>query len=162
MQLRVLYLHWVDMQGNNHLVGELRELLKPNEVIYEIEYYDRCVKYLDSNFEYFDRISGCPYQRSLEFKYVNKYPWFIIERTPSPKRPDLKALLKEAGLEYYDRWKYLIWNHGVCNVDRYFVSEHKNDLEFKHPWLHDVSIRIYNKSIRSSLPPSNVFSIRNE
>lgn len=58
MQLRTLYLHWVDLEANNHLVGELREFIEPNKVVYEIEYYKDCVEYLSSNFDYFDRVSG--------------------------------------------------------------------------------------------------------
>lgn len=141
MQLRTLYLHWVDLNANNHLVGELREFIEPNKVIYEIEYYKDCVEYLSSTFPYFDRISGCPYEKRLLFRFINRYPWFILERTPNDKRPDLQTLLNEANLDYYDRWEYLIWNHGVCNIDRYFVSTIKQDMDFKHPWLHDLSIR---------------------
>lgn len=157
MQLRKLYLHWVDMEANNYLVGELREFIEPGKVIYEIEYYKDCVDYLSATFNYFDRISGCPYQKRLVFRYTNRYPWFILERTPNDRRPDLDELLKEANLKYYDRWLYLIWNHGVCNVDRYFVSEIKNDKDYRHQWLHDFSIRgcVSNSNNDNSNNPSN-------
>lgn len=161
MQVRTLYLHWVDMLGCNHLVGEIRELLKPNEFIYEIEYYEDCVKLLSSKFDYFDRVSGCPFEKRLLFRYTNKIPWFILERTPSEKRPDLNKVLSEAGLKYYDRWAYITWSHGVSNIDRYFVSEKEHDVDYKHPWLHDLSIRMYNKSSTDSLKPMNVFLDRN-
>lgn len=65
MQVKVLYIHWVDLSEVNHLVGELRELLSPNEAIYEIEYYKDCVGYLESTYSEFDRISGCPYDKRL-------------------------------------------------------------------------------------------------
>lgn len=136
MQVKVLYIHWVDLSEVNHLVGELRELLSPNEAIYEIEYYKDCVDYLESTYSEFDRISGCPYDKRLIFRYVNRYPWFITERTPNDKRPDLVELLNDVGLSIYDRWEYLKRTHGVCVVDRYFVSDVKNDLNYKHPWLH--------------------------
>lgn len=161
MQLRTLYLHWVDLETNNHLVGELREFIEPNKVVYEIEYYKDCVDYLSSNFDYFDRVSGCPYENRLMFRYTNKYPWFILERTPNDKRSDLASLLKEAKLNYYDRWEYLIWNHGVCNVDRYFVSTIKNDIDFKHPWLHEWSINKYNESKIVNANPSKLDEIKN-
>ena len=151
MQVRVLYIHWVDRKGNNHLVGELRELLDLDEVIYELEYYKDCVDYLSENYEYFDMVSDCPYQKSLLFRYINRLPWFILDRTPSDERLDLSETLAEAGLEYYDRWAYMTWSHGVSDFDRYFVSEIKDDKEFRHPWLHELTVRWYNESKQDKL-----------
>lgn len=157
MQVRTLYLHWVDMEGNNHLAGEIRELLAPGKAIYEIEYYKDCVDYLSENYEHFDRVSGCPYQKRLLFRYTNRFPWFILERTPSERRPDLKQVIAEAGLEYYDRWAFITWSHGVSNIDRYFVSEIKGDKEFRHPWLHELTIQMYNKSKKEKLKSMDSF-----
>lgn len=136
MQVRTLYLHWVDLEEVNHLVGEIREMIDLNTVIYEIEYYKDCIDYLDEHYEEFDRVSGCPYENRLVFRYTNKYPWFITERTPNECRPDLQVLLDSVGMKVYDRWEYLKRTHGVCVVDRYFVSDIKGDLDYRHPWLH--------------------------
>ncbi len=57
----------------------------------------------------FQGIPGINMDLRLEHYYrVNYIPTFIAERTPSEKREDLWELLEEVGLDYYDRFEWLL------------------------------------------------------
>lgn len=140
MQIKTLYIYWVDFKANNYLVGEIRQCLSPEDWYYEIEYYDDCIDYITSKVDYFFGVSGCPHWQRHFARYRKRLPWFILERTPNSKRPDLPRLLQEAGMKYYDRWAYMIWNRGVYLNDRFYVSTRKDDLDFWSDWLHRYSL----------------------
>lgn len=57
----------------------------------------------------FQGIPGIDMELRLEKYYrVNYIPTFISERTPSENREDLWELLESAGLDYYDRFEWLL------------------------------------------------------
>lgn len=57
----------------------------------------------------FQGIPGIDMDLRLERYYrVNYIPTFIAERTPSENREDLWELLESVGLEYYDRFEWLL------------------------------------------------------
>ena len=53
---------------------------------------------------------------------VNMMPYFISERTPSEKREDLWELLEEVGLDYYDRFEWLLRTNMRCGTDNLIVE----------------------------------------
>lgn len=57
----------------------------------------------------FQEIPGIDMDLRLEAYYrVNYIPTFIAERTPSENREDLWEILESVGLDYYDRFEWLI------------------------------------------------------
>lgn len=57
----------------------------------------------------FQGIPGIDLELRLEKYYrVNYIPTFIAERTPSENREDLWELLEKVGLDYYDRFEWLL------------------------------------------------------
>ena len=53
---------------------------------------------------------------------INMMPYFISERTPSEKREDLWELLEEVGLDYYDRFEWLLRTNMRCGTDNLIVE----------------------------------------
>ena len=53
---------------------------------------------------------------------VNMTPYFISERTPSEGREDLWELLDEVGLDYYDRFEWLLRSNMRCGTDNLIVE----------------------------------------
>ena len=121
-----------DKYGRNYNVGE---------IIFE--------KYDDQNFQYIIK----PYWKYLEFipeglfqgipginmdikkdSYyrVNITPSFISMRTPSESREDVIELMESVGLDYYDRFEWLLRSEMKCGDDNLFVVRKvPNDKEIK-------------------------------
>lgn len=112
----------VDRSGNKYAVGRV-----------DLERFD------DQNFQYvftpdwdvidslptsiFQGIHGLDMSLRLERYYrVNMTPYFISERTPSEKREDLWELLEEVGLDYYDRFEWLLRTNMRCGTDNLIVE----------------------------------------
>ena len=53
---------------------------------------------------------------------VNMTPYFISERTPSESREDLWELLEAVGLDYYDRFEWLLRTDMRCGTDNLIVE----------------------------------------
>ena len=71
----------------------------------------------------FQGIHGLDMSMRLERYYrVNMMPYFISERTPSEKREDLWELLEEVGLDYYDRFEWLLRTNMRCGTDNLIVE----------------------------------------
>ena len=104
----------VDRSGNKYAVGRV-----------DLERFD------DQNFQYvftpewsvidtlpssiFQGIPGLDMSMRLERYYrVNMTPYFISERTPSESREDLWELLEAVGLDYYDRFEWLLRTDMRC------------------------------------------------
>lgn len=66
--------------------------------------------------------SGSVISGSLVQYRVNMMPYFISERTPSEKREDLWELLEEVGLDYYDRFEWLLRTNMRCGTDNLIVE----------------------------------------
>ena len=71
----------------------------------------------------FQGIPGLDMSFRLERYYrVNMTPYFISERTPSEGREDLWELLDEVGLDYYDRFEWLLRSNMRCGTDNLIVE----------------------------------------
>lgn len=96
-------------------------------------------RYDDQNFQYifspewsvidslspaiFQGIPGLDMSLRLERYYrVNMTPYFISERTPSEGREDLWELLEDVGLDYYDRFEWLLRSNMRCGTDNLIVE----------------------------------------
>ena len=96
-------------------------------------------RYDDQNFQYvfspewsvidalppdiFQGIPGLDLSLRLEKYYrVNMTPCFISERTPGEGREDLWELLEQVGLDYYDRFEWLIRTDMRAGVDNLIVE----------------------------------------
>ena len=119
-----------DQHGAQYCVGEIS--------------YER---YDDQNFQYvvtpyweqIDRLpiqifSGIPgYDMSIRrdnYYRVNITPNFIQMRTPSESREDLWELLEEVGLDYYDRFEWLLRSAKRCGDDNLIVVRKREKREF--------------------------------
>lgn len=104
-------------------------------------------RYDDQNFQYifspewsvidslpasiFQGIPGLNMSLRLERYYrVNMTPYFISERTPSEGREDLWDLLSEVGLDYYDRFEWLLRTDMRCGTDNLIVERAKASRRF--------------------------------
>lgn len=71
----------------------------------------------------FQGIPGLDMSLRLEQYYrVNMTPYFISERTPGEGREDLWELLEEVGLDYYDRFEWLLRTDMRCGIDNLIVE----------------------------------------
>lgn len=75
----------------------------------------------------FQGIPGLDMSMRLERYYrVNMTPYFISERTPSEGREDLWELLEAVGLDYYDRFEWLLRSNMRCGTDNLIVERAEN------------------------------------
>lgn len=76
----------------------------------------------------FQGIPGITMELRLEKYYrVNMQPVFITERSPSRKREDLWELLESVGLDYYDRFEWLIRTNLTCGNDNLIVERFREE-----------------------------------
>ena len=76
----------------------------------------------------FQGIPGIDMGLRLKSYYrVNYVPVFITERTPSKNREDLWELLEEVGLDYYDRFEWLLRTDMRAGNDRLIVERRRNE-----------------------------------
>lgn len=111
----------LDQQENRYAVGQI-----------DFERYD------DQNYQYvfspewsvidtlpasvFQGIPGLDMSLRLARYYrVNMTPYFITERTPSESREDLWELLESVGLDYYDRFEWLLRSNCRSGTDNLIV-----------------------------------------
>lgn len=74
----------------------------------------------------FQGIPGIKMELRLEKYYrVNMQPVFITERSPSKNREDLWELLASVGLDYYDRFEWLIRTELTCGNDNLIVERYR-------------------------------------
>lgn len=125
-------------------------------------------RYDDQNFQYifspewrvidtlpasiFQGIPGLDLSLRLERYYrVNMTPYFISDRTPGESREDLWELLEEVGLDYYDRFEWLLRTNMRCGTDNLIVERAE---QARH--IHFESI----KSLPDNLQPSDRVAIK--
>lgn len=60
--------------------------------------------------------------RQERYYRVNMTPYFISERTPSESREDLWELLEDVGLDYYDRFEWLLRSNMRSGIDNLIVE----------------------------------------
>lgn len=71
----------------------------------------------------FQGIPGLDMSLRLKKYYrVNMTPYFISERTPGEGREDLWELLESVGLDYYDRFEWLLRTDMRCGTDNLIVE----------------------------------------
>lgn len=100
----------------------------------------------------FQGIPGLDMSMRLERYYrVNMTPYFISERTPSESREDLWELLEEVGLDYYDRFEWLLRTNMRCGTDNLIVERTE---AARHIAFESV------KSLPSNLQPDDCVSIK--
>ena len=76
----------------------------------------------------FQGIPGIDMDMRLQHYYrVNYIPTFIAERTPSENREDLWALLESVGLNYYDRFEWLIRTNMCSANDNLIVDRRRQN-----------------------------------
>jgi len=76
----------------------------------------------------FQGIPGIDMELRLKNYYrVNYIPTFISERTPSESREDLWELLETVGLEYYDRFEWLLRTNMRAANDNLIVDRRRNE-----------------------------------
>lgn len=74
----------------------------------------------------FQGIPGIDMELRLERYYrVNYIPTFIAERTPSENREDLWELLETVGLDYYDRFEWLLRTNMRAANDNLIVEKRR-------------------------------------
>lgn len=107
------------------------EKISIGQIDYE-EYDEENYQYIISPFwDIIDGLSAKLFQgipgikrelRLARYYRVNYTPIFITERTPSKNREDLWDLLGEAGLDYYDRFEWLLRTNSRCANDNLTVD----------------------------------------
>lgn len=119
-----------DQSGAQYCVGEIS--------------YER---YDDQNFQYvvtpyWEQIESLPIQifsgipgfdmsvRRDRYYRVNITPGFIQMRTPSESREDLWELLEEVGLDYYDRFEWLLRSGKRCGDDNLIVVRKRKSRQY--------------------------------
>ncbi len=95
-------------------------------------------RYDEQNFQYiirpyWDAIEQLPYGifqgipginmdlRQKEYYRVNITPVFVSMRTPSESREDVRRLMANVGLDYYDRFEWLLRSETRCGDDNLLV-----------------------------------------
>ncbi len=78
------------------------------------------------DYDVFQGIPGITMELRLEKYYrVNMQPVFITERSPSRNREDLWELMASVGLDYYDRFEWLIRTPLRCGNDNLIVERYR-------------------------------------
>ena len=65
--------------------------------------------------------------RNKSYYRVNITPSFISMRTPSESREDVRELMESVGLDYYDRFEWLLRTEIRCGDDNLIVVRKPND-----------------------------------
>lgn len=115
----------VDAQGVRYSVGEIAyEQYGEENFQYILTPYWEIVDALPADI--FQGIPGFDMDLRLEHYYrVNYVPVFITERTPGENREDLWELLDSVGLDYYDRFEWLLRTNLRSGSDNLIVERKK-------------------------------------
>lgn len=111
----------VDKNKNRYNVAEVTyERYDDQNFQYVFSPYWKLIEFLPR--EVFDGIPGIDMDVRKEHYYrVNMTPSFISKRTPSSTRENVKELLDEVGLDYYDRFEWLLRTNRHCGDDNFIV-----------------------------------------
>lgn len=151
INLKPIIEHWqpqnritCPMEGDPLYVstGIIKAVMKTGDKVSvgEIAYQE----YEEENFQYrispyWDIIDGLPENvfhgipgidldlRLKHYYRVNYIPTFIAERTPSKNREDLWELLESVGLDYYDRFEWLLRTDMRCANDNLIVEPKRKE-----------------------------------
>ena len=117
----------VDKNKNRYNVGEVSfERYDDQNFQYVFSPYWKLIEFLPK--EVFDGIPGINMDVRKEHYYrVNMTPSFISKRTPSRTRENVKELLAEVGLDYYDRFEWLLRTDRHCGDDNLIVERMREE-----------------------------------
>ena len=120
----------VDKNGYRFSVGEISyQRFDDQNFQYVITPYWDEMSSLPSNV--FFGIPGVDLEHRQEHYYrVNLTPSFIEMRTPGPSREDLWELLESVGLDYYDRFEWLLRSETRCGDDNLIVIRKRKPQKF--------------------------------
>ncbi len=115
-----------DANKNRYNIAELAfERYDEQNFQYVFTPYWKLIEFLPK--EIFSDIPGIDMSIKKEHYYrVNMTPSFISKRTPGRGREDIKRLLEEVELDYYDRFEWLLRTDRICGDDN-FVVERKRE-----------------------------------
>lgn len=111
----------VDQYGSRFSVGEISyQRFDDQNFQYVISPYWSMIQELPEGI--FAGIPGIDLEHHKEHYYrVNLTPSFVEMRTPGPSREDLWELLEEVGLDYYDRFEWMLRAGKRCGDDNLIV-----------------------------------------
>lgn len=117
----------VGRYGEKYSVGQIEyQRFFNEEYQYIITPYWDVIDGLDASV--FQGIPGISMELRLERYYrVNMQPVFITERSPSRNREDLWELMESVGLDYYDRFEWLIRTDLTCGNDNLIVERYREE-----------------------------------
>ena len=117
----------VDKNKNRYNVAKVSfERYDDQNFQYVFSPYWDLIEYLPK--EVFDGIPGINMDVKKEHYYrVNMTPSFISKRTPSRTRENVKELLDEVGLDYYDRFEWLLRTERCCGDDNLIVERMREE-----------------------------------
>ena len=122
----------VDRYNRRFSVGEIMlERFDEQNFQYIIKPYWQAIDNLPDGL--FQGISGIDMEiRRGVYYRVNMTPAFISMRTPSESREDVRELMANAGLDYYDRFEWLLRTEMRCGDDNLIVVRKPlRDVTFK-------------------------------
>lgn len=132
-----------DEYGNNYNVGEIiYEIFDEENYQYIFKPYWDLIECIPK--EVFSGIPGINMDIKKELYYrVNMTPVFISQRSPSKNRENLKELLDSVGLDYYDRFEWMLRTETRCGDDNFFVVR-KPNVDNKHKKINEINSRYLN------------------
>lgn len=118
----------VDKNENRYNVAEVSfERYDDQNFQYVFSPYWKLIEFLPK--DVFNGIPGINMDVKKEHYYrVNMTPSFISKRTPSRTRENVKELLDEVGLDYYDRFEWLLRTDRVCGDDNLIVERMREEV----------------------------------
>lgn len=141
-----------DKHNRNYSVGEIAfERFDDQNFQYIIKPYWQCIDQIP--FGLFQGIPGINMDLRQETYYrVNMTPTFISMRTPSESRENVKELMNSVGLDYYDRFEWLLRSEMKCGDDNLFIV--------RKP-LENLKIQSLDQINNKYLNPSDIIEIDN-
>ena len=117
-----------DKNKNRYNVAEVAyERFDDQNFQYVFTPYWKLIEFLPK--EVFDGIPGINMDIKKEHYYrVNMTPSFITKRTPSRTRENVRELLEEVGLDYYDRFEWLLRTERCCGDDNLTVEKKREQV----------------------------------
>lgn len=119
-----------DLNGARYCIAEISyERFDDQNFQYIVSPYWEQIAFLPT--QIFSGIPGFDLSARRDHYYrVNITPSFIQMRTPSESREDLWDLLAEVGLDYYDRFEWLLRSEKRCGDDNLIVVRKRENRQF--------------------------------
>lgn len=116
-----------DRNNRNYNVGEIVfERFDEQNFQYIIKPYWQLIEQIPQGL--FQGIPGINMELRRDAYYrVNMTPTFISMRTPSESRENVRELMRSVGLDYYDRFEWLLRSEMRCGDDNLFVVRKPTD-----------------------------------